>query len=981
MKLPISFDAEAMRVEIEALDPAAWVPHPEGFAGNSAVLLVSVDGDPTNHSVTGAMRPTEHLNALGSVQQIMAGLSSLGSPIGRSRLMRITEEAEVNDHVDTNRYWWEHLRIHLPVTTHESVRFHCDDQSVHMAAGECWAFDTWRRHRVENAGRVDRIHLVIDTVGGPGLWTLIDRMTGVVDPATPLPDLGDATTVTFESFNQPAVMTAGDIDLSLAALLNDLASVDPTAATQIDRALLGFRRSWRATWARFGAHPDGREHYEALRDQAQQTLAGLDAASAALPNQVTIIEAINQIVLRPALGAAPSPGPRPQQPPAAAVRRRPIRFDRPVFIVSPPRSGSTLLFETLTRARDALNVGGESHQIFEQFGALSPAGNDWDSNRLEARHATEENIELLNRGLIARLQNRDGVPARQSVPEGGPVRLVEKTPKNALRVPFLAAAYPDARFVYLYRDPRETLSSMYDAWKSGRFVTYRDLPEWTGEPWSLLLTPGWRDLNGKTLIEVVADQWITTTSTLLDDLAAIEPERWCVADYRAIIADPNTEMERLCAFLDLTWDRPVDGELPIARHTLDTPDPDKWRRNATELDAVWSSVDPVAARAHAIFAEAPQVEPAPRLRRETTEAHDAPETDLAEPDGNLPFDFSSEATNSFGEILDAIGSSLAVTTYQTGRLVLVRRQDSTLNTHLRRFGSPMGIAVQGPKLALGTLNSVHEFWDQPSAAPDNDACYMPRRTHVTGNVAIHDLAYDADGELWGVATRFSCLVNFEREYSFTPRWRPGFISGLSADDRCHLNGLAMVDGRPRYVTVLGMTDEPGGWRADKAAGGALLDIDGGPPIATDLCMPHSPRYHDGKLWLLQSGKGALCTVDLDTGAVETVIELPGFTRGLAFAGPFAFVGLSKVRETVFAGLPITQSNEPRHCGIWAIDIRTGTVAGYLRFKGSVAELYEVAILPGKRFPELVEPGAEMTNNSFILDQEALADVVVADTAG
>lgn len=970
-----------MRAEIDALDALAWVPHPEGFAGNSTVLLVSVNGDPSSHAVVGPMRATAHLQRLPSVQQIMAGLGALGAPIGRSRLMRITEEAEVADHVDTNRYWWDHLRIHLPVTTEESVRFFCDDESVHMAAGECWVFDTWRRHRVENTGRVDRTHLVIDTVGGPGLWTLIDRACGLVDPSTPLPDVGDATTVVFESFNQPVVMTAGEIDLSLAALLNELASINPDAAAQIDRALLGFRRSWRATWARLGTDGDGRAYFEALRTEADTVLAGLEASSATLPNAITIIEAIRQIVLRPALGDAPAQAVPPLRQQPAAVKRRPIRFDRPVFIVSPPRSGSTLLFETLSRARDAFNVGGESHHIFEQFGALSPAGNNWDSNRLEARHATDENIELLTRGFITRLHNRDGVPARQSVPDGGPVRLVEKTPKNALRVPFLAAAFPDARFVYLYRDPRETLSSMYDAWKSGRFVTYPDLPDWTGDPWSLLLTPGWRDLNGKTLIEIVANQWATTTSMLLDDLAAIEPDRWCVANYHALVTDPNTEMERLCTFLDLTWDQPIDGELPIARHTLDAPDPNKWQRNATELDAIWSTVDPVAARAHNIFADAPPITPSTRPHHNTTEAHNTPDTDLAEPDGNLPFDFTSEATNSFADILDAIGSSLAVTTYQTGRLILVRREHNTLNTHLRRFPSPMGIAVQGPKLALGTLNSVHEFWDQPAATPNHDACYMPRRTHITGNVAIHDLAYDTNGELWGVATRFSCLVNFEREYSFTPRWRPGFISGLSPDDRCHLNGLAMIDGQPRYVTVLAMTDTPGGWRADKATGGALLDINGGPPIATDLCMPHSPRFHDNKLWLLQSGKGALCTVDLNTGTVETIIELPGFTRGLAFAGPFAFVGLSKVRETVFAGLPITQSNEPRHCGIWAIDTRTGTIAGYLRFKGSVAELYEVAILPGRRYPELVEPGAEMTNNSFILDNNALADLVMptADT--
>jgi uncharacterized protein (TIGR03032 family) len=244
---------------------------------------------------------------------------------------------------------------------------------------------------------------------------------------------------------------------------------------------------------------------------------------------------------------------------------------------------------------------------------------------------------------------------------------------------------------------------------------------------------------------------------------------------------------------------------------------------------------------------------------------------------------------------------------------------------------------------------VWEFWNQQAAAstidPEGriDACYMPRRGHTTGDIRIHDLGYDADGELWAVATRFSCLVKFDRENSFAPQWRPQFISGLSADDRCHLNGLAMVEGRPKYVTVLGMTDTPNGWREDKAAGGAILDIDGGAPITVGLSMPHSPRWHNNKLWVLESGRGALCTVDIETGERETITILPGFTRGLSFVGNIAFIGLSKVRETVFDGLPITQADTPRECGVWAVDINTGEVVGFMRFEGSVTELFEVAV--------------------------------------
>jgi len=631
-----------------------------------------------------------------------------------------------------------------------------------------------------------------------------------------------------------------------------------------------------------------------------------------------------------------------------------------------------MLFEAMMRAKESYTIGGESHQLIEAFPALTPSAHNWESNRLTEDDVTAELVRGLSGSFVRRLKNREGEP----VQPGSAVRMIEKTPKNSLRIPFLAAAYPDAKFVYLWRDPRETISSMLDAWRSGQFVTYPDLPGWTGDRWSLLLTPGWRDLIGNSLPEIVAHQWATATTMILDDLEALDPDRWCVTSYSALLADPDAELTRLCANLDLTWDRQTSGELPLSATTLDAPQASKWERNAEEMAKVWDIVDPVAQRAHNVFADPPPIKPSTKRSAQAVAV-----ALTEEPDGAIPTDFSSVFTNSFAGILQAANCSLAVTTYQSGRLVLVRRDGERVNTHLRYFPSPMGVAVQGAKLALGTKTTVWEYWNQQAAAaaidPDGriDACYMPRRGHTTGDIRIHDLGYDADGELWAVATRFSCLATFDRENSFTPMWRPQFISGLSADDRCHLNGLAMVDGRPKFVTVLGMTDTPNGWRDDRAAGGTILDIDGGAPITVGLSMPHSPRWHDGKLWVLESGRGALCTVDVETGQCETIALLPGFTRGLSFVGNIAFVGLSKVRETVFDGLPITQADTPRECGVWAVDTNTGKALGFMRFEGSVTEIFEVAVLPSVQWPELVEPGAEATNDAFVLSDEALKDVV------
>lgn len=1024
VKLPISIDAAALADEVANIPEEIWQPHPEGMAGNSALILVSVGGDPESHSVDGPMRPTPVMQNLPAIANVLAGLTALGCPIGRTRLMRIDIESEVSAHVDTNRYWWDHLRVHVPVLTDPAVRFFVDEDSVHMAQGECWVFDTWSRHRVENPVNAPRVHLVVDTVGGAGLWSLIDRQTGVIPPDSPLPELKPIDSIVFENVNLSPVMAAAEIDVTLGALLTDFAAVDLDTAVALDRALVPFRRSWRAAWTHFGTDPAGVPSYRQLLAEADAVVAGF---SGELPNGLEIRESIRQLVLRVALssamlaaagvetpsrggasaaipneaptanpatraaapapttsaaptspGTAPSAAPIPAAPaaPPSGPVGEPITLDRPVFIVSSPRAGSTMLFEALCRAKGAVSIGGESHQLIEAIPSLAPAAHDWESNRLTEADVSPAIVQQLSGSFVRRLKDRDGTP----VEPGSTVRMIEKTPKNSLRIPFLAKAYPDARFVYLWRDPRETISSMIDAWRSGQFVTYPDLPGWTGDRWSLLLTPGWRDLIGKPLPEVVATQWSTTTSMLLDDLEALDADRWCVTSYSALLADPDAELARLCNVLDLEWDVKTGGSLPNSKTTLDAPSASKWERNAEEMKKVWKIVDPVAVRAHDVFADPPPITPS------RTRSADAVSVALtAEPDGAIPTDFSSVFTDSFGKILEAANCSLAVTTYQSGRLVLVRRDGDKVNTHLRYFPSPMGISVQGAKLALGTRTTVWEFWNQAAAArtvdPEGrvDACFMPRRGHTTGNVQIHDLGYDATGELWAVATRFSTLVTFDRENSFVPRWRPPFISGLSADDRCHLNGLAMVDGRPKYVTVLGMTDEPGGWRADKAAGGAILDIDGGAPITVGLSMPHSPRWHNGKLWVLESGRGALCTVDVETGQVTTVAELPGFTRGLSFVANVAFIGLSKVRETVFDGLPITQADTPRECGVWCVDINTGETLGFLRFEGSVTELFEVAVLPGSIYPELVEPGAEATNDAFVLSDDALKEVIQPPT--
>jgi uncharacterized protein (TIGR03032 family) len=215
-------------------------------------------------------------------------------------------------------------------------------------------------------------------------------------------------------------------------------------------------------------------------------------------------------------------------------------------------------------------------------------------------------------------------------------------------------------------------------------------------------------------------------------------------------------------------------------------------------------------------------------------------------------------------------------------------------------------------------------------------------------------------------------------------WRPKFITQLTPDDRCHLNGLGLKDGRPAWVTALGESDTGGGWRDNKKSGGILIDIASDEIVARGLSMPHSPRWHNGRLWLLESGTGSLGTVDLNTGCYEPVVHLEGFTRGIEMVGNLAFVGLSQVRETaVFSGIQITErlNETERTCGVWVVDIQRGQIVAFLKFEEAVQEIFAVALLPGIRFPDLINDNAELIGSSFVLPDAALRDVPAELRAG
>ncbi len=328
------------------------------------------------------------------------------------------------------------------------------------------------------------------------------------------------------------------------------------------------------------------------------------------------------------------------------------------------------------------------------------------------------------------------------------------------------------------------------------------------------------------------------------------------------------------------------------------------------------------------------------------------------PQAHAPF--SLTYTPNIPELLLQLNCTLAISTYQAGKVVFLSPKDENNLVQLpRNFHKAMGISFHEDKMLVATKSEVILLKDSPELAkhyPRNpqtyDALYMPRATYYTGVVDIHDIDFGRDG-VYGVNTSFSCLCKIDPEYSFTPIWKPPFISNLVSEDRCHLNGMAMVDGIPRYVTAFSTGDSPQSWRPTVTVSGILMDVRTNEIVAERLKMPHSPRIFDGELYMLFSATGELVRVNLQDGSYEVVYRHKGFVRGLAKYGEYVFIGLSKLRKnsSTFAKLPVAEM--ANYAGIAIVHLPTGAFVGELRYQSSVDEIYDVQVLPGKKRPGIV----------------------------
>jgi uncharacterized protein (TIGR03032 family) len=336
------------------------------------------------------------------------------------------------------------------------------------------------------------------------------------------------------------------------------------------------------------------------------------------------------------------------------------------------------------------------------------------------------------------------------------------------------------------------------------------------------------------------------------------------------------------------------------------------------------------------------------------EAHAAPQP--VQPAAN---ETQISVSRGFGNWLGRMGCSLAFSSYQTGQLFLVGQLPSgQVSFHQQNYVRAMGLHATPQRLYVGSLFQVWRLENvlgaHERANEHFDKLYVPRNAQTTGDIDVHELGVDKSGRVIFVNTKFSCLATMSVTHGFKPLWKPPFISRLAAEDRCHLNGLAMHEGSPAYVTAVSRSDMINGWRDRRHEGGVLIDVRDDRIVTDQLSMPHSPRVTAEGIYLLDSGRGMLVRIDPKSGAKEDIAFCPGFLRGLSIHNGYAIATVSLPRDGAFSGLALQDELKKRDgepwCGVCIIDLRSGDLVDWIRLNGAIKELFDVTVIPDARCP-------------------------------
>ncbi|MDM8565078.1 sulfotransferase [Candidatus Halobeggiatoa sp. HSG11] len=595
----------------------------------SAIILTSVGGTLNcDFAISGPIKPTIFLERCPCVKQI---LGSLNTPISRCRLTKSTK-------INYNYHWFRYLTVYVPIITNSTFIY--ADKNIQMAVGEAWVVDT--PHQIETDNfllliEIPRTNKVLNT-SSDGKINLVNYCFEVLRPieieqliATILSGINQPSsklTIEIQNFNTQWQMVFSEFEHSstgelayqtLISFFNKeivpkLAQLHPNekanCAIKIISSMLlmsppqvkRFSRSL-LTKKRLQVNPTIHLNvpYRSIKHKTNRYLH---------PEQIKVLQACCSPVNIEAMQLVT----KLKTDKLIEIVKKLLalkvltedfkcpKFERPIFIISAPRAGSTLLFNTMSLFPELWTIGEENHKLIEGIPTLHPSYRDFSSNRLTATEATYNIIINLHKRFVRELLDRNGnlylnLPVEQRPRK---IRLVEKTPKNALRIPFLKKIFPEAIFIYLYRDPKENINSMMEFWRSRRFIAHRALPSWPYNNWSFLLTPGWEQLKKCSIAEIAAYQWKTTNSYILNDLQDLPKANWCFINYTDLIQEPKTTIHKISEFAGINWDQKVEqslsNPLPISPMTLSAPSPNKWRKHEEEINKILPSLEEFTCR-------------------------------------------------------------------------------------------------------------------------------------------------------------------------------------------------------------------------------------------------------------------------------------------------------------------------------------------------------------------------------------------------
>ena len=568
------------------INPEDWFTHTDEMAGNQSICLVSVGGTQNNDFVmSGALKITPLLHNYPSIQKI---LSTEKKSVTRVRLMRLAPKTKASQ----SQAYYQNFRcqtVYIPLKTNNALYFHQYDQTTRLKQGEAFSFKQTSQQSMENKGAEAIIQLVIE-----------------YDDSQQQTDGFMSTAAYFNVFNPTTLQKLTDRFLKSVQAL----TIEPQKYSEIEKILIQFNQKWQREYQQYGNHATGELAYwnlilnfkEVLLPLIRFHYKQLDAQGR------SAFEIINSLLL-----TAPSTPKRLNRHllnTQTRKRKQPNQtiicplFTRPVFIVSAPRAGSTLLFNNLSACADLWTTGEENHELLETITGLHPKDKNYHSNRLLADDASIEILTELRQRFSQRLVNQQGQWYQDLNDQQRPnaVRFLEKTPKNALRIPFIKALFPDAVFIYLYRAPYANINSLMEGWRSRRFIAYKNLPEWSFKDWSFLLTPDWQKLNNKSIVEISAHQWTIANQTIMTDIKALSASDWTMLNYDELITDPQTQLKKLVEFMQMEFSPQnfVTNNLAVTPVTLSAPHANKWKKNAPELATISTLVEPVLKKIKAL---------------------------------------------------------------------------------------------------------------------------------------------------------------------------------------------------------------------------------------------------------------------------------------------------------------------------------------------------------------------------------------------